>query len=32
MRGAAMPPNPDLADKPMVVAGLREHIRSLAGQ
>ncbi len=31
-KSAAMPPNPDLADKPMVVAGLREHIRSLAGQ
>jgi mono/diheme cytochrome c family protein len=28
-RSAAMPPNPDLADKP-VVKGLRAHIRTLA--
>lgn len=30
-RSPAMPPNPDLADKP-VVAGLREHIRGLAAK
>jgi mono/diheme cytochrome c family protein len=30
-RSAAMPPNPDLADKP-VVRGLREHIRTLAAK
>jgi hypothetical protein len=28
-RSPAMPPNPDLADKP-VVKGLRQHIRTLA--
>ncbi|MFO0610718.1 MAG: c-type cytochrome [Polyangiales bacterium] len=27
-KSAAMPPNPDLADKPAVVAALRAHIRS----
>jgi mono/diheme cytochrome c family protein len=30
-RSPAMPPNPDLADKP-VVRGLRQHIRALAKQ
>jgi mono/diheme cytochrome c family protein len=30
-RSPAMPPNPDLADKP-VVRGLREHIRGLAAK
>lgn len=30
-RSPAMPPNPDLADKP-VVSGLREHIRGLAAK
>ncbi len=30
-RSPAMPPNPDLADKP-VVKGLRQHIRTLAKQ
>lgn len=29
-KSAAMPPNPDLADKAEVVAALRFHIRSLA--
>jgi len=28
-KSAAMPPNPDLNDKPAVVAALRAHIRSL---
>jgi mono/diheme cytochrome c family protein len=31
-KSPAMPPNPDLAGKPEVVAALREHIRSLKGQ
>lgn len=30
-KSAGMPPNPDLADKPVVKA-LREHVRSLANQ
>jgi mono/diheme cytochrome c family protein len=31
-KSAAMPANPDLNDKPAVVAALREHIRSLRGR
>jgi mono/diheme cytochrome c family protein len=31
-KSPAMPPNPDMAGKPEVVAALREHIRSLKSQ
>jgi hypothetical protein len=29
-KSPAMPPNPDLGDKPEVIAALKDHIRSLA--